>query len=202
MNFTEICKVYEHYETDPWAIRSLLRVEDIPTAMVLDPCTGSGIIAQAVKEYYPEKVVAATDIHEWGYPLNWKIDFLKSDFDLRGYTVILNPPFSLACEFLEHAFALGAEKVILFQRLAWFESRERAMFFAMYPPDHIWLCGDRATCWRHDLTPEERKINPETGKKRTSSTTPHSWFIFNRGSTPGHKTTIDKIWKDKPNGKR
>jgi hypothetical protein len=195
MNRTEAAILYEHYETAAWAIRAVLRVEPIETDMVLDPCVGSGIIAKAIIDRHPEKVVAAVDIYEWGYHLDWKIDFLKADFDLSGYTVIMNPPFSKACEFVEHAFRLGARKVICFQRMAWYESRERAMFFNMLPPDRIWLCGDRATCWRHDISPTDRKIDPKTGKKRTGSTTPHAWFIFVAGSKPGAGTVIDKIWK-------
>lgn len=196
MNKTEAAIKYEHYETAPWAIRSVLDVEPIDTLTVLDPCTGSGIIAAAVKFRHPAKWVQTIDIHDWGFPLDWQMSFLDCAADLSNCTVVMNPPFSLASEFVEHALKLGAKKVICFQRLAWFESRERAAFFNFYQPDRIWLCGDRATSWRHDISPKDRKVHPKTGKKRTGSTTAHAWFIFEAGSRPA-VTSIDKIWKQK-----
>ena len=197
MNKTEAAIKYEHYETAPWAARAILEVEPL-IGGVFDPCTGSGILAEAVKKKFPSIMnpVYTCDIHDWGYPLSWQEDFLKSDICLKNSTVFMNPPFSLASEFVEHALRLGAAKVICFQRLAWFESRERAAFFNFYQPDRIWLCGDRATSWRHDLSEKDRKVHPKTGKPRTGSTTAHGWFIWEAGSKPSG-TIIDKIWKNK-----
>ncbi len=198
MNKTEAAIEFEHYETDPWAAAAILKVEEL-IGDVLDPCTGSGILADAVKRI--GRKVDAMDIHNWRYPGTIIENYLGGTWT-PGCTIFMNPPFSLATEFVEHSLVNNnAAKVICFQRLAWYESRERAAFFNFYPPDRIWLCGDRATCWRHDLTAEQRRINPKTGKKRTGSTTPHAWFIFERGSKTQH-TTIDKIWKDKSHGKR
>lgn len=199
MTPTEAAIKYEHYETAPWATPAVLRVEPIKSPFVYDVCTGDGRIASAVKKFYnvdrrEGKFVSTMDIHDWGYPYTTIYDFLKWEGSLKETTAIFNPPFSKACEFVEHALRLGAEKVICFQRMGWFESRERRIWFDMFPPDRIWLCGDRATCWRHDISPADRKIDPKTGKKRTGSTTPHAWFIFEAGSQ-SQQTVIDKIWK-------
>lgn len=197
MNKTQAAIKYEHYETAPWAARAVLDKEAL-IGDVLDPCTGSGILAEAAKKKTNHGVYT-TDIHDWGYRLSRPpIDFLQfHPHHEDDFTVFMNPPFSLACEFVEHALLLGAAKVICFQRLAWFESRERAAFFSFYEPDRIWLCGDRATSWRHDISAKHRKVHPKTGKKRTGSTTAHAWFIFEAGSKPGHGTVIDRIWKHK-----
>lgn len=196
MNLTDICKAYEHYETSKWAARAILDKEETH-GIVIDPCTGTGVLAEEAKKNRGrgEPLVVAIDIFDYGYPLTYKGDFLKMNIGLHYRTVFMNPPFSKACEFVAKALDGGARKVICFQRLAWFESRERNAFFNMYPPDRIWLCGDRATMWRHDISEADRKVHPVTGKKRSGSTTAHAWFIFDRGSPVDRETTIGKIWK-------
>lgn len=195
MNKTEAAIKYEHFETAEWAADAILDVEET-WGIVIDPCTGTGVLAEAAKKNRGrgEPSVVTMDIHDWGYPLTFKMDFLTSGIGLKYRTVFMNPPFSKACEFVAKALDGGAERVICFQRMAWFESRTRKEFFEFYPPDRIWLCGDRATSWRHDISPQDRKIHPKTGKKRTGSTTAHAWFIFERKSK-SNKTVIDRIWK-------
>lgn len=182
--FTALCRELEHYETPEWAARKILDHE-IMTNLVLDPCCGIGILSEAAKQNGYK--VRSADIHNWGYlsqelTCNFLNSYIKFD---QEFSVFMNPPFSKACEFVEKAFELGARKVICFQRMAWWESGGRKDFWDKYPPNRIYICADRASCWRHDIPLEERA---------SGSPTAHGWFIWERGHPAG--TILGHIRKE------
>ena len=178
----EQARFYECFETPAWAAAAILTVE-IFTGEVVDPCCGTGILVRAaIKAGYD---VTANDVCFWGFPIDTEADFLTEAFDLEGKTVFMNPPFSKACAFVDRAFELGARKVVCFQRYAWFESDDRRNWWERNPPARIWLCGDRAICWRFDIAPQDR---------RNGAPTAHAWFVWERGHKGGPITS--KIWKD------
>lgn len=179
----------EHYVTPEWAVDAILKTEGIVGSFI-DPCTGTGILhRRAVHAGYHGH---AYDIHDWGYPdMTDTVDFLSlravANIN-RQSTFLMNPPFSKACEFVAKAFELGAHKVICFQRFSWWESEGRRAFWELYPPSKVYVCGNRATCWRHDVL-----ADPETAKSN-GTTTAHAWFIFDRHAPPG--TLLGHVWKD------
>lgn len=175
----------EHFETPVWAAEAILKKE-IFNRVVIDPCVGIGILADAAREY--GCVVVASDIHDWGYPCHLHDWLQESVDDYDGeipFTVFMNPPFSLATQFVEKAFELGAQKIVCFQRFAWWESQSRRAFWEKYPPNRVYICGDRAHCWRHDIPKNERG---------SSSPTAHAWFVWERGVPAG--TILGHIWKE------
>lgn len=184
-SFTDLCRRLEHFETPEWAATSILDKETLP-GYVIDPCAGSGVLCEALRGgHYLD--VWAQDIQDWGYKYDLIGDFLSLRVKpFNSFSVFMNPPFSKACEFVEKSFELGARKIVCFQRFAWWESRKRREFWERCPPNRIYICGDRAHCWRHDI-PEDQ---------RTSSTpTAHAWFVWEDGSPPG--TLLGHIWRDK-----
>lgn len=194
---TALCKNLEHWETPEWPIHEILKVE-LLGSVVMDVGTGTGIIARIVFDAGYE--VIPLDIQRWeGQPENTIIaDFLSNEpapwqakfFD--GITVIMNPPFSLAEEMVERAIALGARKVVVFQRFAWWESDGRAEFWRKHPPNRIYICGSRATCWRHDIEPADRL--DKNGREK-STPTAHAWFVWEKGQPAG--TVVGHIYRDK-----
>ncbi len=181
----QLAKALEAYETPRWAAERILDVE-LLTRNVVDPCVGRGVLAEAAKARGYD--VISQDVYDWGYAdlsllVDWTgHDSLPSHLYEEDFTVFLNPPFSLTCDFVRKCFQYGARKVVCFQRFSWFESQERRAFFEKFPPSRIWLCGDRATCWRFDLDPES-----------ANTPTAHAWFVWERG----HKgsTVTSHIWK-------
>lgn len=171
----------EAHETPYWAPRELLKVELMPQH-VLDPCCGRGVLNEAALSSGYN--TSAIDIFDWGYDkLAHQKDFLSvtdikdvSDFGNDDFGVFVNPPFSLSCEFVSHAFKLGARKVVCFQRMAWRESNQRRTWFMEYTPARIWLCGDRATCWRFDKLISGEQVNGDSGSNVT-----YAFFVFERG---------------------
>lgn len=182
-SLTEICKRLEHFETPEWAARAILKKE-ILTSNVYDPCCGSGVLCEALLASGYEKYFAS-DIHNYGYKncMEEEVDFLSSDVEyfisqaeLKDMTVFMNPPFSKAVQFVERAFELGARKIVCFQRFAWWESKVRREFWQKHPPNRIYICSDRADCWRHDIPADQRG---------SGSPTAHAWFVWEQGHPAG-----------------
>lgn len=170
----QLCMDLEHFETPMWAAQAILSKE-ICTKLVYDPCVGSGILAQAAKERGYSTM--ASDIHDWGYPDTVVFDFLQMEHNpADDFTIFINPPFSKAIQFVERSFELGARKIIMFQRFAFWESKKRQAFWAKYPPNRIYICADRADCWRHDIPQHLRG---------SSTPTAHAWFVWEQGHPSG-----------------
>ena len=183
LNHTDLARDAECFETPLWAVHAILDVE-LLTPMVVDPCCGQGVLAKAADQrgYH----VFASDLYDWGYGAS-NVDFLENDDVLRfvpNATVFMNPPFSLAVDFVETAIKNGARKVVCFQRLSWWSSAKRVPFWSHRPPNRIYVCTDRASCWRIDIPPHKR-----TG----GTTTDHAWFVWERGQPGG--TQMGRISK-------
>lgn len=179
-----LAKQLEAYETPRWAADAILRRE-ILTRDVWEPCVGTGSIALAA--HGAGYNVFASDIHDWGYEPANEIDFLAGEPPLiahKPFSVLMNPPFSKACQFVDRAFYLGARKIVCFQRFAWWESQARRAWWAKRPPNRVYICGDRAPCWRFDIPAEDRK---------SSSPTAHAWFVWSVGEPAG--TLLGHIWR-------
>ena len=166
-------KELECYETPEWAVHAILN-QEILTPYVWDVCCGPGVLAKAAK--FKNYKVTATDVFDWGYG---KLhDFLNDDpkkvwsYRPQVSTALLNPPFSLATQFIEQAHKIGFRKIIVFQRLSFWEGQGRESFWDKYPPARIYVCGSRATCWKFGTPPEVRKSNTPTA---------HAWFVYEQG---------------------
>lgn len=178
----QLCIKLECFETPEWPIKAILNKE-ILTQIVLDPCCGPGIMAHLAKMKGYD--VLASDIHNWGYHDTKVVDFLRVENGPPApFTVLMNPPFSKATQFVEKAFEIGAKKVVMFQRFAFWESAGREDFWRRFPPSRVYICRDRASCFRFDLPRREdgKRFDPETGKVLHDSPTAHAWFVFE----PGH----------------
>lgn len=182
----DLARKLECWETDEWAVRSILEKE-ILSKHVTDPCCGMGMLGRVAEQFGYD--VHSIDIYDWGYEkLNELGDFLKRKEPIEG-SILMNPPFSKACLFVDHALELGASKIVCFQRFAWYEGayntgKKRGMWWDKNPPSRVYICGDRATCRRMDIDPS---------KDMNSTTTAHSWFIWDKSQIEG--TQLLRIYK-------
>lgn len=176
----ERCKRLEAYQTPRWAIEAVLDVE-LTTNQILDPCAGLGAIGEVCADR--GFAVEELDIEDWREVMPeqarlgqsfWKRNFFDERCDLSNHTVIMNPPFSLAEDFVSYAQTLNARKIICFQRQAWRESVSRRLWWESNAPARVWVCGARATCWRFDM------LGTDAAKK-SGSTTSHAWYVWERG---------------------
>jgi len=125
------CQVQRHplaergldlYETPAVAVNALLRVESIPRR-VWEPAAGRGAIARVLQGF--GHGVIASDICDYGFPLDFVGDFLAQHQIPPGRVCILtNPPFQVVERFVAHALDL-APLVIMLLRLAFLESERR-----------------------------------------------------------------------------
>jgi hypothetical protein len=194
-----LCKRVEAFETPRWAIEALLDVE-LTTRFIVDPCAGTGIIPAVVELKTGIQAILAHDIVPWKYrtpeAMKWKgpigpLDFLKDPMpSLVGATVIMNPPFSKACEFVDRARNLGARKIMCFQRQAWRESMGRRAWWAANPPARVWVCGARASCWHFDLLGTEKAA-------KSGTPTSYAWYVYEAGHK-GAEVTSAIYPKDDP----
>lgn len=206
----DLCVDLEAFETPRWALEALLKVE-ILSRRVFDPCAGTGIIADVVHEAGYQ--VFAIDIEDWSkilptHQIHWwgvlQKNFLTDHFDLTGDTVVMNPPFSLACEFVNRAFELGARKVGSSQRQAWRESKGRRDWWEKNRPSRVWVCGERASCWRFDMIdcrheggethcPNKNekiaKWSSGCSKCRSNAPTAHAFYVWERGHSGAEITS-------------
>jgi hypothetical protein len=114
------------YETPPEAVRALLEVEQIPSGAVWEPACGPGAIARVLRESGHE--VWATDLVDYDSPDQDQhgIDFLMEHGSAPYYvgSIVTNPPFKLADQFVRHALLL-CPRVFMLLRLAFLESERR-----------------------------------------------------------------------------
>lgn len=186
-SLADICRELEAYQTPRWAIESVLDVE-LTTRSILDPCAGLGAIGEVCRERGLD--VDECDIEDWRVltphlckvgPKFWQQDFLRLREILTDRTVIMNPPFSLAEEFVSYSLSLNARKVICFQRQAWRESVSRRLWWESNAPARVWVCGSCATCWRFDLVEQK-------GDKGGSSVS-MAWYVWEHGHKAAEVTS-------------
>lgn len=91
-------------------------------------------------------IVSSTNLTDRGYGLRGA-DFLKQT-SAAAPSIITNPPFSLADEFVVHAMTvLSIEHIALLLPSGIFHAQGRVKFFEMHPPSLILPCT-----WRIDVT--------------------------------------------------
>jgi hypothetical protein len=114
------------YETPECATRALLAVESLPSGAVWEPACGPGAIVRVLRAAGHE--VYATDLVDYGSPDQdaHGVDFLM-EFSAPDSiaSIVTNPPFKLADEFVRHALLL-CPRVYMLLRLAFLESERRS----------------------------------------------------------------------------
>lgn len=191
----QTCLDLECFETDAWAAARVLDFEPMK-GLVVDPCAGPGVMTLAARAAGHK--VHANDIFDYGFPLDSVGDFLEQHDYEDGVNFFMNPPFKHAEEFVRQAMTFSPKKIICFQRFAWWESDGREAFWDDAPPNRVYVCGSRATCWRHDLPKNAKgeRFDPVTGKKMAGTSTAHGFFVWDR-TNPTGKTDLLRLYKKK-----
>lgn len=188
-----LAKESECWQSDPWTVHAILHSE-ILTPRVVDPCCGDGIMSKIAKEHGHK--VHAFDKHDWGHG-ECEVDYLQGtpariEKLVADATIFANPPFSKARDFVERSMQLNARKIVCFQRFSWWESGGRLEWWGERPPNRIYVCADRATCWLITVPPEERV---DANGRPKSTPTAHAYFVLDRNQPNG--TLIGHISKDR-----
>lgn len=163
----------DFYATDPKAVDALLLNEPFQMRNVLEPCVGAGHIAEQIKLRHPETTVDCVDIIDRGYSGTIVSDFLEYDTTKKYDTIITNPPYSLAAEFIKKSFSLLSPcgKIAMFLKLQFLEGEKRRELFDKHPPSTIWVFRKRTSTWRNGEPKDENG-------KNWATTICHAWFVW------------------------
>jgi hypothetical protein len=162
---------FEFYRTPIEATRALIAIEgDRIPWRVWEPACGDGAISEELIR--AGHFVYSSDIACRGYGA--VEDFLSRDVQsaVLPSSVVTNPPFSLAQEFVDKAFSFPSiHYCALLLRLAFLESQKRKEWFEANPPARVHVSSRRLPMMHRENW---------AGTKSTSAV-PYAWFIWLRG---------------------
>lgn len=154
----------DFYPTPPSAVHALADKYLLPD-IIWEPACGDGAISKALIGRGHE--VISTDLVYRGYG-EGGIDFLKARHSLAE-TIVTNPPYKLAEDFIWKAHALDVGVTCLLLKLSFLEGVSRKKLFSVYPPRMVYVFSKRLTMTR----------NGEA--QRSSGMIAFAWFIWERG---------------------
>ncbi len=157
----------DFYPTPADAVQALLDNEKF-TGSIWENSCGDGAICR-VLEANGYSDILATDLIDRGYG-ETPHDFITSPH--RADNIVMNPPFSMAQQFVELSLARTAGKVAMLGKLVFLEGQKRKSFFANTPLKTVYVFSKRVNFYR----------NGEKGNYG-SSTMAFSWFLFEHGYT-------------------
>lgn len=173
----------DYYATPFNATECLLNaLEDIGESLnndtILEPSAGEGHIVKVLKDFYPSNKITANDIafrdSRLGIKVNGGIDFLSYEPHHKFDTIITNPPFALAQEFIEKALTLANHYVIMFAKIQLLEGDKRRRMFDNSPLKYVYVFSKRVNPLRNGETTDENG-------KPWATTTCFAWFVWEKG---------------------
>jgi hypothetical protein len=165
-------EVNDYYATEPKALELLLDIEQFDP-YVWECVCGEGHLSEVLKKY--GYIVKSTDLIDRGYG-DGGVDFLQSTEPHNG-DIITNPPYKYAQQFVEKALNIipYGNKVAMFLKLTFLESKGRRALFDNYPPKYIYVASGRLLCAKNG---DFDKMQQGGG-----SAAAYGWFIWEKGYT-------------------
>lgn len=183
----------DFYATDPYSLKLVLPLledlsiinKDLDT--IIECSAGNGHLSEVLKSNFYK--VKTCDIVERDYKLDIVKDFLKTkreDFisnNNNNYISILtNPPFKYASDFIEHSMEIlkNGETAIFFLKVQFLETTKRKLLFEKYPPKYIIVNSERIACAMNGEFDKYFKQDKKT-KRYSGGTQMYCWYVFEKG---------------------
>jgi len=167
----------DFYSTARSSITAILDKEPL-VGSILEPAAGQGHISTVLREYYPNSEIISTDLikrdDKFNCNIKSDIDFLTYDFNRKFDNVITNPPFKLGKEFVEKALQISNDKVLMFFKIQFLESKSRKELFLNTPLKYVYVFSERQNPCRNG-----QELN-EKGKP-WSTVMCFAWFMWQHG---------------------
>lgn len=158
---------HDYYATEPRAVELLMELETFDKN-ILEPTCGEGHISKVLEKHGYN--VTSSDLIDRDYGVGG-VNFLTDITEWKG-DIITNPPYKQAMEFTKHAINIIPEgnKVAMFLKIQFLETRSRREFFEKHPPKTIWVSSSRLKCAKNG----EFELCP-------SSAVCYCWYIWEKG---------------------
>lgn len=160
----------DYYATEPKAAKLLLEVENF--APNIWECACGECHLSKVFESYGYNVKSTDLIYRDG-GMSETFDFLaESKPDSWDGSIITNPPYKYAYEFVEKALDTVTEgnKVAMFLKLQFLEGKKRRKLFDNAPPQTIYVSSSRLVCAKNG-----------DFDNTTSSAVAYAWYVWQKG---------------------
>jgi len=135
----------DYYRTPHWCTQALLDYYGTPTN-VLDPCCGDGGILEVCHQANRRGVEIDAERARMAVGLGTVEcgDWLSDDHEISwSQTIVMNPPFKLAMEFLTKAIESEAAAVYALLRLGYLGSQRRCAWWRAHPPTGVLVLSTR-----------------------------------------------------------
>lgn len=164
----------DYYATDPIAIDKLLKHHTLPSAVVFEPSCGEGHLSKRLEE--KGFIVVSSDLVDRGYGKGG-VDFLKvAEVPMGCTTIITNPPYKYAMEFILHSLALlpDSGECLMLLKTTFLEGKKRyTQLFSKNPPKYIYQFSERLLCAKNG--------DFEGMKAGGGSAVSYAWFVWEKG---------------------
>ena len=134
----------DFYETPHWTTELLMRnldINEVKYSPILEPSCGKGKIIDVLTQYYQD--ITGVDINPEFNP-DIVSNFLSWIPDRQYKTIITNPPFTYAQEFIEKSIEINPYgRNIFLLRLNFLESKKRYDFWKSNMPSQILVLSER-----------------------------------------------------------
>lgn len=171
---SDVRRADDFYSTPEWCVDALAKVLDFGPSC-LDPCAGTGAIMRAVEKYGARAMGIELDHGRAALAHAQPGDALSDAPWPHTHTVVTNPPYSLAMNFVLRALRQEPPGgVAMLLRLNWLASRKRAEFHRLCPSDVYIL--------------PRRPSFSEDGK---TDATEYAWFVWRLPGAGGHWRVLE-----------
>ena len=164
----EAREVDDFYATDPVVIKPLLEREKF-VGSIWECACGQGHLSKELEKQGFN--VISTDLYDRGYGYAG-VDFLWQG-SLRAENIITNPPYKYATEFVKHAIDLQADKIAMFMKLTFLETKGRKELFLKHPPKNVYVFSERVRC----------AIGGDFERQKNSNAIAYCWYVWEKDYT-------------------
>ena len=154
----------DFYPTPPECTIAILERETL-SEKVWEPACGDGAISEVLKSLGHK--VRSSDLYDHGYG-KIGIDFLEWTKPWT-HSIVTNPPFKLAEEFVEKSMELGCDKLIMFSKLAFLEGQKRSRLLESTHLKYAYVFRKRVQLTRNGLP------------YKNGGMIPFAWYVWERG---------------------
>ena len=161
----------DYYATEPKATELLLELETFNND-ILEPACGEGHMSEVlINAGYN---VSSYDLIDRGYG-EGVLDFLSGDIQSWHGDIITNPPYKFAKQFVEKSLDIIPEgnKVAMFLKLLFLESKGRKELFINNPPKVVYVSSARLNCAKNG---DFKKMKDGGGGAQA-----YAWYIWEKG---------------------